>query len=363
MSLRKIFTVLLSIVMLMSVSMTAFAAETEDSFSTADVATLSIDKDLVVSKIRENHGFVVTPTDAYYLFDTSGNPTYSCVEFSCPNGNDGYAIIDLSTYDLTLYSIEMRPPFNHNNKVIYSGLLDFAIVQNDNAHVFDVNSERTIDINAVKSSTRDNVVVLDPKTREAIVSENFALDVSERAAAADVAVTGAYDETLVYSAGNNSGSYTTDCGINAVAMYLRHLDKHFDDGYLPSNLTTEEKIKVSLAAYADTELGQLTSLTLSQLATLSNGHTKKYGTKATSISSSSYSWTTYKNVINSGNGVPCILRIGAGETNYWDKAHFVIGVGYTSGATASSGSIRVNSGWSRLKYVYIGTSIPSHIGK
>lgn len=55
------------------------------------------------------------------------------------------------------------------------------------------------------------------------------------------------------------------------------------------------------------------------------------------------------------------MRIGAGATSYWDSAHAVIGVGYTSGATSSSGSIRVNSGWHSLGYVYIGTSIPSHI--
>jgi len=30
------------------------------------------------------------------------------------------------------------------------------------------------------------------------------------------------------------------------------------------------------------------------------------------------------------------LRIGAGATSYWDSAHAVIGVGYTSGATSSS---------------------------
>lgn len=39
----------------------------------------------------------------------------------------------------------------------------------------------------------------------------------------------------------------------------------------------------------------------------------------------------------------------------------VYSAGYTSGATSSSGSIRVNSGWHSLGYVYIGTSIPSHI--
>lgn len=66
-------------------------------------------------------------------------------------------------------------------------------------------------------------------------------------------------------------------------------------------------------------------------------------------------------IIDGGDGVPCYLRVGAGETSYWDSAHFVIGVGHTAGATSTSGSIRVNSGWVSLGYVYIGTSIPSHI--
>lgn len=163
------------------------------------------------------------------------------------------------------------------------------------------------------------------------------------------------------SLGNYSGSYTTDCGINAVAMYLRQLDDYFGGGYLLSTLTTETKLKTSIAAYTNRTVGQLTNLSTTQLATISNGYTNEYGTSHTSISSSTYTWTKFKNTINNGNGGPCILRIGAGATSYWDSAHAVIGVGYTSGATSSSGSIRVNSGWHSLGYVYIGTSIPSHI--
>lgn len=117
----------------------------------------------------------------------------------------------------------------------------------------------------------------------------------------------------------------------------------------------------AVTAYTNRTVGQLTNLSTTQLATISNGYTNEYGTSHTSISSSTYTWTKFKNTINNGNGGPCILRIGAGATSYWDSAHAVIGVGYTSGATSSSGSIRVNSGWHSLGYVYIGTSIPSHI--
>lgn len=198
--------------------------------------------------------------------------------------------------------------------------------------------------------------------RKSCVSQ-LSADSLPRAVETEKVVSGGYDESLVYSSGNHSGTYSTDCGINAIAMYLRHLDEYFGGGYLLSTLTTEEKLKISLAAYTNRTLGQSTNLTTAQLATISNGYTGEYGTSHTDISSSSYTWTKFKNTINSGYGVPCYLRIGAGETSYWDSAHFVIGVGYTAGATATSGSIRVNSGWVSLGYVYIGTSIPSNIAK
>ena len=357
----KLFSCILSIFLVLSFTITSYAADNGIGNGTSRDDTTTFDEEFVSAEIMRNHGILISPTASYQLLDTSGNPTYTCVEFAYDNNSRvGYGIVDLCSYDLVIYSIDKLPPFEGTDLVVYSGILDFAIIQDDGETAVDLYTQDTVDVESIWSNERDNLSVKSVSDRENIVN-SISADAITRSTETEIAVAGAYDESLVYSAGNYSGSYTTDCGINAVAMYLRQLDDYFGGGYLLSTLTTETKLKTSIAAYTNRTVGQLTNLSTTQLATISNGYTNEYGTSHTSISSSTYTWTKFKNTINNGNGGPCILRIGAGATSYWDSAHAVIGVGYTSGATSSSGSIRVNSGWHSLGYVYIGTSIPSHI--
>ena len=359
---QRLFSLILSIVMMLSFTVTSYAADIGMDSDAVLSKAYAIDEAFVSGKIMEYHGLTIYPTESYHLLDTSGNPTYTCVEFSYGNSGVGYGIIDLCTYQLVLYSLDKKPIFNEDDLVVYSGTLDFAVVQNDGETAIDLQTQNTVSLDSIQNASRDGLSVLSVAEREHCVNQ-IPTNSTSRAVENEIVVAGAYDEDLVYSAGNNSGTYNTDCGINAIAMYLRQLDEYFGGGYLLSTLTTESKLKISIAAYTTRTLGQLTSLTTAQLATITNGYTEEHGTSHTNIASSSYTWTKFKNTINNGNGVPCFLRIGAGETSYWDSAHCVIGVGYTAGATSSSGSIRVNSGWVSLGYVYIGTSIPSHIIK
>lgn len=360
MKLRKITSWILGVIMLLSLSVPAFAADIEMEPGAISSEALTLDEQFVAAKIKENHGITITPTVSYHLLDTSGNPTYTCVEFSYENVNVGYGILDLCSYELVLYSLDKLPIFDETDVVIYSGTLDFAAIQSGRNTAVDLLTQQTVSVDSIQNDARNGLVVKNIAERQAFVI-NAESKANSRASENEIAVPGAYDEDLVYSAGNNSGTYTTDCGINAVAMYLRHLDDYYGGGYLLSTLTTESKLKISISAYTSRTLGQLTNLTTSQLATISNGYTNEHGTSHTSISSSSYTWTKFKNTIDGGDGVPCILRIGAGATSYWTSAHAVIGVGYSAGATSTSGSIRINSGWVSLGYVYIGTSVPSHI--
>ena len=331
-----------------------------ESTSDIDSKLVAADESYVKAYILANHGIQISITDSYHLLDTSGNPTYTCVEFSYGTGRVGYGIVDLRDYTMPLYSLELLPPFDKDKAIIYSGTFDFAEIQGNTAIATDVRTKKVADIKYFQNNVRDDVVPLSYSAREGKIAStrNHIATISTET---DVVVSGGTDTTLVYSAGNNSGSYSTDCGINAVAMYLRQLDNYFGGGYLMSTMTSESKLKISLAAYAKRTINQTTGLTTIQLATLCNGYTKEHGTSYTSISSKSYSWTTYKNTINSGYGSPCILRVAGNTTTYWTGDHAVIGVGYTSGATASSGSLRINSGWTSLGYVYIGTAIPTHI--
>lgn len=357
---RRILCIAMSLLLAVSLCMSVFA-DTQDNNTTVQ-DPLDIDEEFVYCKILEYHGIEITPTVSYYLYDTSGNATYTCVEFIHADNIPGYAIIDLCSYELTIYSLENEPVFEESDSVIYSGFLDAAVIQEDGKTATDLLTEEEVDIAILQSTSRDGLNVTSISERERLINELYD-EASATATESEIVVAGGYDTTLVFKSGGNSGSYTTDCGINALAMYLKQLEDYFGGGYLLSTLTTESKIKISLAHYADDAIGQLTSLSTSQLATLCNGYTKKYGTSYTSVASASYTWKKLKNTINGGNGVPCILRIGAGATSYWSSAHYVIGVGYTSGASASAGSIRINSGFTSYGYLYIGTSIPSHIIK
>lgn len=353
----KIFRIALSLVLMLSMATSVYAVE---STSDIDSKLVAADESYVEASILANHGMQIAITDSYHLLDTSGNLTYTCVEFNYGAGKVGYGIVDLRDYTIPLYSLVLLPPFNKDKPIIYSGTFDFAEIQGNAAIATDVRTKQIADVKYFQNNVRDDVVPLNYSAREGKIASarNHVATISTET---EVVVAGGKDTTLVYSAGNNSGSYSTDCGINAVAMYLRQLDNYFGGGYLMSTMTSESKLKISLAAYAKRTINQTTSLTTSQLATLCNGYTKEHGTSYTSISSKSYSWSTYKNTINSGYGRPCILRVAANTTAYWTGDHAVIGVGYTSGATALSGSLRVNSGWTSLGYVYIGTGIPTHI--
>lgn len=355
---KKILGIVLSIVFALSLMTSAYATEEMTSYAEQ---LLLIDEQYVAAEIYAIHGIYITPTASYHLIDTAGNPTYTCVEFTYGYGKVGYGIVDLCSYALNMYSLDLKPPFESTDKVIYSGGLDFAVVLDGSDIVRDVLTQKIANISEVQSSERSNYTVIGLEERETCIN-NVADRISVYSLNADVIVAGGSNTSLVYDSGLNSGRYTTDCGINAAAMYLNHLNIYFGGGYLMSTVAgDEEKLKTSIAAYAVGVSTPTTLLTISQIATLVNGYTLAHGTIHTNVSTSIFSWSKYSNAINGGYGVPCILDIPAGSTTYWGKEHAVVGVGYTSGATASSGSIIVNSGSKSLGYVYIRTSIPSWI--
>jgi len=313
-------------------------------------------------QILNNHGITIVPSDAYYLADTSGNDTYCCVEFTYANGGVGFGVIDLTDYTIMIYSLDTNPPFSKHDEIVCAGAFNYAIIDRRTNTATVIESDIVVAVDELYDSSRDNLITLDSFERTRIIEELFyAAPSSTILAVGDVVISGGSDTTLVYSAGNNSGTWSTDCGINAIAMYLRHMAKYFGSGYVPSTHNTESKLKIALAEIANKNWKTTTSISMARLATLANDYIKAHSTGSVNVSNSSYTWTKLKNRIDNGNGKPCVLYIGAGATSYWTKAHAVLGVGYTSGATASSGSIKVNSGWVSLGYVYVATSIPGNI--
>lgn len=354
---KKILSFILALCICLCLPPSAFATD-----STAD-KDRSSDADYMAMVILNNSNVEVMPTGTYTLLDVSGNNSYVCVKFDVSIGTKGFGIIDLSTYDVIMYALDATMPFTRSDTIVYNGALRFAVInENNTATILNSNTEISLD-NLYDTSRLGLTLATESRKTEKIHRERELM--AERIArSSEVLVSGGSDTALVYSAGNNSSPWATDCGINAVAMYLRHMDSYFNSNYVPNTHDTEQKLKVALAVIANAEFGITTSISMTKLAQLANKYMNTHsGSGVSSVSKTSYTWTKYKNRINNGNGSPCILYVGAGDTSYWTKAHAVIGVGYTSGATASSGYDIVNSGWTSLGYVQIGTSVPGSMIK
>lgn len=354
---KKILSFILVLCLCLCVVPSAFAADN------TVVKGHPSDADYMAMVILNNSNVEVTPTDTYELLDVSGNQSYVCVEFDVPGGAKGFGVIDLYTYDVVMYALDAIMPFTRNDTIIYNGALRFAAVnEDDTATILDSNTNISQD--ELYDTSREGLTLVTESFKAEKANREKELIEATRARSSEVLVSGGSDTSLVYSAGNNSGSWSTDCGINAVAMYLRHMDEYFNSNYVPSTHNTESKLKVALAVIAHNEFGYTTSISMANLAKLANKYMDTHsGSGVESVSKTSYTWTAYKNRINNGNGKPCILYVGAGATSYWTSAHAVVGVGYTSGATSSSGYDIVNSGWTSLGYVQIGTSIPGSMIK
>lgn len=312
--------------------------------------------------IEQNSGVQVTPVKSYPVYDVSGNPTYVCVEFIHSNIS-GFGLIDLVNFTVVMYTLDGNPFFTSEDTVLYNGVMDFAIInQNSNTAIICGNNEQ-VATSTLMNDSRAGLTVMPSLDREQCLNSFVSSFMTTQSRAVeDVLIPGGDDESLVYSSGNYSGDISTDCGLNAAAIYLRHMDEYVLDVYVPSTQNTQEKLKIALAEIAQTTVGSTTSLSMSNIAKSINAYIDEYsGSSAVDVSNSSYSWTKYKNRI--ADEKPCILYIGAGDTEYWEKAHAVVGVGYTGGSTSSSGYLIVNSGFQSYKYVNILTTIPGYIIK
>ena len=198
----KLFSCILSIFLVLSFTITSYAADNGIGNGTSRNDTTTFDEEFVSAEIMRNHGMLISPAASYQLQDTSGNPTYTCVEFSYDNNSRvGYGIVDLCSYDLVLYSIDKLPPFEGTDLVVYSGILDFAIIQDDGETAVDLYTQDTVDVESIWSNERDNLSVKSVSDRENIVN-SISSDAITRSTEPEIAVAGSYDEILVYSAGN-----------------------------------------------------------------------------------------------------------------------------------------------------------------
>lgn len=315
---------------------------------------------LVAAEIKNNHGIDIVPKNLYTLLDQSGNSTYVCVEFEHSDGKVGYAIVDLTSFEVELYSLYKLPPFKQEDVVIYGGCLSFAIVNDDNTATVIGRNKRVPIQEVLDEDCEISNVLPEYEQKEAIakIEESITKSTEEP-------ILGCSDvDSDVFSSGNNSGDYVTDCGINAAAMYLNYMDKYYDSGYLPANINGEEEIKIALSKYTQEHVTEdLEHLTGPKLAEICNGYTARNSNKATRISSSSYSVAKLKDVINGGKGKPCILRLPENSMEAISGTHFVIGLGHTKNITSSTGKIYVNSGWKSVGFVYISSSTPTNIVK
>ena len=230
----------------------------------------------MVYTINQNSGVQVTPIESYLVYDVSGNPTYVCVEFIY-NNISGFGLIDLVNFNVIMYTLDGKPFFTSGDTVLYNGVMDFAIIdQNSGTAVICGNNEQ-VDLSTLMNDSRSGLTVMSSLDRERRLNSFIStFSTTQTRAVEDVLIPGGDDETLVYSSGNYSGDKSTDCGLNAAAIYLRHMDEYVLDVYVPSNQSTQEDLKVALAEIAETAVGSTTSLSMSKIATTINAYIDEY---------------------------------------------------------------------------------------
>ena len=369
---KAIFTFMMVVCILLSANYGTVHAETSGQGITEQT-----DEEYITLVVYNNDHVMIRPTNAYNICDTTGNTSYRCIEFDVENGKKGFGIIDLTTYEVVMYALDAETPFSEKDKVLYDGVVDFATVNKKENTATMLRTGDTISCKYLHDRSRANVkLISDSEKAEIIMNEENKMSEDEivllsspemetsslkSVEASEVRIKGGSDETLVYSAGNNSSPWKTDCGINAIAIYLRHMDKYFNNNYVPTRHESEKALKVALAEKSDKLYHTTQLVSLDRLAGVTNGYLNTYssGSGISYVSHVTYSWEKYKKQINGGSGRPCILYIPPKATSYWNGAHAVVGVGHTSGATADTGYDIVNSGWVSLKYVRIKTNIPT----
>lgn len=318
----------------------------------------------VIYTVESNNGVNISPLDTYDMVDISGEKRFFVVTFMC-DGNNGFAILDKEEDEVAIYALNSSVEFVHEKPMMLVSLFDYVVIDEENdsavslvsgiSYVFsDLSKElqERKDIDEQDNEEDNEFLIPDDYIEESSMEMN--------GTRSNIIVYGGNDTSLVYNAGSNSGSYSTDCGINASAMYLRHMNNYFYYSYVSSAHSTETLLKICLAEISYNLYSATSDLTMSKVAAITSTYIDTYsGTYADEVSSYSYSWANYTYRINGGSGKPCILRVPAGTTGYWTQAHAVLGVGYTYGATDSSGYLIVNSGWTNLGYVQIPTSVPN----
>lgn len=174
---KKFIAVLVTVVLLLVALIVAVLIGSNMVAYSADIPDedlLAVDSAYAQAVLIGNNGLEVTPTDAYHLTDVSGNETYTCVEFSYDSGESaGWMVIDLTTYEPTVYSTYKQSPFYEykDSTIIYSGGFDFAIVQPDSETVLDGLREEIVPIEDVQSDARAGLKVLTLREREAKLAE------------------------------------------------------------------------------------------------------------------------------------------------------------------------------------------------
>ena len=147
------------IALILSVSLCLGLNSNTYVFSDTIETEILSDEDYVALVIKNSSNVNITPTASYVMLDTAGNTTYLCVEFDCENTNHGFAILDLSTYEVVMYALDAKIPFSEEDRIVYNGYLRFASLNEDNTATI-LNSQVTINQSLLfEDNSRANLTI------------------------------------------------------------------------------------------------------------------------------------------------------------------------------------------------------------
>ncbi|QEY33673.1 hypothetical protein FL966_00560 [Caproiciproducens galactitolivorans] len=342
---KKLLSLVLVAVLLLSASSSAFAAtkdvDTNSKYSVVNNTSFQIENDYVKAFVKHMHNTDISISGGKTLKDGNGHNAFLCVTFKA-NQKDGYAIVNLADLKIIELSLNHSTPFSIADDIIYMGPLDYIKVKGGKG--VNIRTNHVIPLAELSSGPQTKSGTIDNAIKQTMIEK---LSNNPRSATR-VSIPGAGDPSWAF----NAGSYYGDCGINGLAMLEKWYDKYVSNNYLPSSLSSEKQIKRSIYNTCISSGYPTTGISERLMASLITAYSKSVGQNGYYLYAvdSPYDWASVCKRVD--DNLPTLLSTEPGTPKY--NYHYVISVGYADDGDPSNNQLYINDGWKN--YVWLSSS-------
>lgn len=346
---KKIISIILSIVSILSLSTVAFASEyvvtKEDLNQLIERDDFSFENKYLILYMQNVMDEDIKIRNITQVADLSG--TYRYLYYEIDNGRHlGYAILNVDTLSVEECAFDHVLPFEFGRNMVYGGPL--AYLESQKSFYKHKLTGQEFKLEAIQEAKQFQKSENSKILSESEKADNYLKLMSTQSVIKNI--TGSGNKSWVF----NAGSYKGDCGVNAIAMLEKYYDLYVSSSYLPSSLSTEQQIKNSIANYILNVMGYPNlQLSENEWADAITQHSRSVGLNGNYLygSSSTYSWSSTVRKIDSNR--PMTISIKNHPTYGY---HYVVVSGYTDTADLGTSRLYVNTGWSSHGFVWINQS-------